>query len=128
MASSESQTGAQTSPGSSQASHDVVHAGIINPDLDLDALAVSFAEDGVLQIEQGLRPQVADLLHDCLSEQVPWALAYRDHSGPRKLWSEELEAMSEADKNKLDSEIYWPVEQQVGPGSGQCCSYTKLFP
>jgi Rps23 Pro-64 3,4-dihydroxylase Tpa1-like proline 4-hydroxylase len=112
MASSESQTGVQTTTGSSQDPHDLVRAGLINPDLDLGALALAFAEDGVLQIEQGLRPQVADLLHDCLSQQVPWALAYRDQSGPRKLWSEELAAMNETDRNKLDSEIYEIAKQE----------------
>lgn len=86
--------------------HQVVREGMINPQLDLPALAERFAADGILQIEQALRPQVAELLHDCLAKQVPWALAFRDPSGPRKLWSEELAEMNEADRQALDYQIY----------------------
>ncbi|MDZ4729674.1 MAG: 2OG-Fe(II) oxygenase family protein [Xanthomonadales bacterium] len=91
---------------SSMDAHQVVREGMINPKLDLPALAERFAADGLLQIEQALRPQVAELLHDCLAKQVPWALAFRDPSGPRKLWSEELAAMNQADREALDDQIY----------------------
>ena len=92
--------------GGSTDPHQVVRQGMINPELDLDALAIEFAETGVLQIENALRPDVADLLHDCLANQVPWALAFRDQDGPRKLWSEELARMDVAKLKALENEIY----------------------
>jgi Rps23 Pro-64 3,4-dihydroxylase Tpa1-like proline 4-hydroxylase len=59
----------------------------------------------VTQVEQALRPEVADLLYDCLAREVPWALTFRDRSGPRKLWAEELAAMDVAARVELDREI-----------------------
>jgi len=79
--------------------------GLLSRDLDLEALGLAFAESGVLQIDQALRPQIADLLHYCLDQEVPWALAFRDKSGARKLWADELEAMSAEERRALDEEI-----------------------
>jgi Rps23 Pro-64 3,4-dihydroxylase Tpa1-like proline 4-hydroxylase len=86
--------------------HQLLRAGMINPQLDIASLAARFAADGVLQVESALRPEVADLLHHCLDQQVPWSLAFRDASGPRKLWSEELAAMDIASRQSLDEEIF----------------------
>jgi SM-20-related protein len=82
--------------------HAVIRSGLLSPGLDLPALATVFAEDGVLQIEDALRPEVADALHACLAQQVPWSLAFRDADGPRKLWAEELAAMNHAAHADLD--------------------------
>jgi Rps23 Pro-64 3,4-dihydroxylase Tpa1-like proline 4-hydroxylase len=79
--------------------------GLLNPDLDLEALALAFSNDGVIQIENALRPDAAALLHDCLATEVPWALTFRDPSGPRKLWSEELAALDPAARSALDQQI-----------------------
>lgn len=86
--------------------HELVGHGLLNPDLDLEALGVVFAEQGKLQVENALRPEVADALHHCLHEQVPWALAYRDSYGPQKLWAEELQALSPQARQQLDDEIH----------------------
>jgi Rps23 Pro-64 3,4-dihydroxylase Tpa1-like proline 4-hydroxylase len=92
--------------------HQVIRAGMINPQLDLPALADRFAAEGRLQIDHVLRTEVADLLHGCLAYEVPWALAFRDPSGPRKLWSEELAAMDEASREALDEEIFRIARQE----------------
>jgi len=79
--------------------------GLLDPGLDLQALALAFAEDGVIQVEQALRPEVADILHDCLDREVPWSLAYRDSSGPTKLWAEELAALDADARAALEADI-----------------------
>lgn len=79
--------------------------GLLDPGLDLQALALSFAEDGVIQVEQALRPEVADILYHCLDREVPWSLAYRDSSGPRKLWAEELAVLDADARAALDADI-----------------------
>lgn len=85
--------------------HEFLRAGLINPELNLPSLAEQFARDGMVQVEQALRPRVAEILHDCLATKVPWSLAFRDGSGPRKLWSEELAGMAKASLEALDQEI-----------------------
>jgi Rps23 Pro-64 3,4-dihydroxylase Tpa1-like proline 4-hydroxylase len=85
---------------------------MINRNLDLPALAGEFAANGVLQIHDALRPEIANLLHDSLANEVPWSLAFRDRSGPRKLWSEELAAMDAASRSALDDEIHAIAREQ----------------
>ena len=87
------------------ASHELIRRGLLNPSLDLIALATEFAAEGVLQVENALRPAVADMLHHCLANEVPWALAFRDAGGARKLWAEEIEAMTPDQRAELDQEI-----------------------
>jgi SM-20-related protein len=83
----------------------IVNAGLLNPDLDLDALATEFAEQGRLQIEDALRPEVADILFNCLHQEVPWCLTFRDRAGPRKMWPQELAALSPHDREDLEQQI-----------------------
>jgi Rps23 Pro-64 3,4-dihydroxylase Tpa1-like proline 4-hydroxylase len=83
----------------------ILRQGLLNPALDLASLAVAFADEGLVQIEQALRPEVADLLHQTLARDVPWSLAYRDATGPRKLWAEELAALDTDARKALDAEI-----------------------
>jgi len=79
--------------------------GLLSGDLDLQALALDFAATGVTQVEQALRPEVADLLHDCLAREVPWALTFRDRSGPQKIWNEDLLALDVGARAQLDDQI-----------------------
>ncbi len=85
--------------------HEVLRRGLLNPELDIGALATAFQDEGRLQIEDALRPEVAELLYQCLHHQVPWSLAFRDRDGPRKLWAEELAAMTEAESEAMNTRI-----------------------
>jgi Rps23 Pro-64 3,4-dihydroxylase Tpa1-like proline 4-hydroxylase len=87
---------------------------MLNPELDLEALALAFAERGRLQIENALRPEVADILFDCLDGQVPWSLAYQEQAGPKKLWAEELEAMDAEQKRLLNERIHDNARETFG--------------
>lgn len=112
MVISDSQSTARTAIQADNQAHQLVRAGMLSKDLDLLALAEQFAADGVLQVQHALRPEVADLLHDCLARQVPWSLAFRNESGPHKLWSEELAGMDQASRAALDEEIYAIARRQ----------------
>jgi SM-20-related protein len=112
MVISDSQSAVEAATQSNLQAHHLVREGMLSRELDLAALAGQFAADGVLQVRQALRPEVADLLHDCLDRQVPWSLAYRDESGPRKLWSEELATIDRSGREALDEQIYAIARQQ----------------
>lgn len=86
--------------------HELISQGVLNPDLDIPALAEEFQANGRIQIENALRPEVARVLRRCLGEKVPWELAFRDRSGSRKLYTNELAAMSPAQMDALGNEIY----------------------
>lgn len=89
-----------------QRAHDELRRGLLSPALDLPALADAFAERGYVQIEDALRPEVAAILHDCLANQVPWCLAFKDRSGARKMWPDELAALGADGRTELDEVIH----------------------
>ncbi len=59
--------------------HRILNQGLLNPALDPEQLGREFRQQGYLQITDALRPEVADILYECLREKVPWSIAYRDH-------------------------------------------------
>lgn len=50
---------------------------MLNPDLDLPALAAGFARRGRLQVRDILEPATAGAVHDCLAREVPWSFTCR---------------------------------------------------
>lgn len=49
-----------------------------NPDLDIAALAASFADKGRVQVRDVFVPACADEIYRCLLQDVPWSLAYNE--------------------------------------------------
>lgn len=54
---------------------------MLNPTLDVPALAALFQRKDRIQIRDVLIPEAAARLHDCLENEVPWGVAYVDASG-----------------------------------------------
>jgi Rps23 Pro-64 3,4-dihydroxylase Tpa1-like proline 4-hydroxylase len=53
---------------------------LINPSLDLGALRSAFQRDGRVTINDVLRPDFAQAVHDCLAgDAIPWRLAFYRH-------------------------------------------------
>ena len=52
---------------------------MLNPDLDVAALATELAENGKIQIADVFRGDVADSLHQCLRDEIPWRLSCYDN-------------------------------------------------
>jgi Rps23 Pro-64 3,4-dihydroxylase Tpa1-like proline 4-hydroxylase len=80
--------------------------GLTNPDLDRKQLAEAFARDGKVRIADVLRPDFADALFRCLTNDVPWRLMYYNHGarGPEvvgRLFPEQRAAMSQADTEAM---------------------------
>ena len=69
--------------------------GILNPAIDMADCQQKLQQRGWVVISDALRAEVADLLRQTLTNNMPWSLAYKDSSGEsRKIWSEELAQMS----------------------------------
>lgn len=83
----------------------VLENGLLNPALDLAALAARFEQTGRLRIDNALRPEVAEFLRETLENQVPWYIAFRDASGKRKLAESEWDALDEAGRQRMRAEI-----------------------
>ena len=83
----------------------VLEQGLLNPRLDIEALALKFAERGRIRIDNALRPEVAEFLRTTLENDVPWYLAFRDGSGDRKLSQAEWDALDPAERKRIDAEF-----------------------
>lgn len=84
----------------------VLEQGLLNPELDLAAYAERFQRDGRVQIENALRPEVAEFLYQVLNEQVPWHLAFRSRDGSQELPPSQWRNMSVQQRQQMEQEIF----------------------
>ena len=71
---------------------------MLNPDLDLAALANRFADRHRLVVPDVFEPGYAERIHDALAGNLPWRLSFRDNrlpgkSGQKSLTREEFAAL-----------------------------------
>lgn len=74
------------------------HRRVIDPGIDLEYWRAELARRTRVQIPGWLAPQVAEDLHRCLAEDVPWGLAHRTADGPV---STRAEALDDAGRERL---------------------------
>lgn len=74
-------------------------------DLDTTAPAARLAQTGRAQVQGLLQPDAAAGLHACLAGQVPWGLAFMEDGRPRTLRSEDLRALTAAQRAELGARI-----------------------
>lgn len=58
---------------------------MLNPSLDIPALATEFRRKNRVQIRNALVPEVAGRLYRCLKDEVPWGVAYVDAAGKSQI-------------------------------------------
>jgi len=58
---------------------------VLNPSLDIPALATEFRRKNRVQIRNALVPEVAGRLYRCLEDEVPWGVAYVDAAGKSQI-------------------------------------------
>lgn len=83
----------------------LLDAGLLNPGLDLAGLARSYAEHSRIQIDNALRPDVAEFLHQELLHRTPWSLAWRSRDGHQKTPLREWEAMPSDKRERWQREF-----------------------
>jgi Rps23 Pro-64 3,4-dihydroxylase Tpa1-like proline 4-hydroxylase len=79
---------------------------VINSELNLAHWRDELVRHGRAQIDHFLQPDAAALLRQCLTEQVPWTLAYREDSQSRVLGHGELAALGAAGEQALLQRCY----------------------
>lgn len=83
---------------------------MINPELNLDRHRQLLALAGRVQIGEFLRNEVAERLHQCLREQVPWTLALR--------CGEQSRTIAHAEWAALDADARAALLQETQRGVG----------
>ena len=83
---------------------------MLNPALDIDALAAEFRERRRIRIGDAFLPEVANALHACLHDEIPWRLSCYDNrregkETALKLTPEHVSAMSPEQRQSLQREI-----------------------
>lgn len=78
---------------------------MLNPDLDISALAAHFAQHARVQIPDLLDAAYADALENCLKTEVPWGLSVLENGEGRTYRAEELQQMEGPDWRRLMQEV-----------------------
>lgn len=78
---------------------------MLNPTLDVAALAEEFSRNRRIQIPDVLVPEAAEELHRCLAKQVPWGVAYIDGEEYKILTADKIAAFTLADWSDLNRRV-----------------------
>jgi len=78
---------------------------MLNPALDIRALAEEFGHANRIQIRDVLTTDVAERLYQCLDREVPWGLAYIDGEEYKILQADALANFSQADWTALNERV-----------------------
>jgi len=90
---------------------------MLNPLLNVAALADEFRQRGRIRIDEILVPEAAAALHACLAREIPWRLSCYDNrrppaERPLKLRREQLAAMAPAHRQALQTEVLSQARDQ----------------
>jgi Rps23 Pro-64 3,4-dihydroxylase Tpa1-like proline 4-hydroxylase len=90
---------------------------MLNPNLDVAALATELAEQGKIQIADVFRADVADSLHQCLRDEIPWRLSCYDNTlegtdRAKKILQATLSTMSREQQSEFQQEILRQARDQ----------------
>ena len=87
---------------------------MLNPNLDLAALAQAYKARNRIQIRDLLQPIPAEDLHKMLAQTTPWKLVYYDQGNVVALTSDELQALSPQDRAQRIAGVYSNARNNFG--------------
>lgn len=87
---------------------------MLNPDLDVEALAAEFAKDQRLRISNALTDDVAGRIGDTLLNKVPYELAYVVNGQNMSISLEQLAAMTPQQRRDLFTALYAEASRGIG--------------
>ncbi len=79
---------------------------LLNAGLNVPELALQFQRARRLVIPDVLAPSTAEQIHDCLTRDVKWGLAYRDAEGTQLMDRARLDALSLPERSSLEQKIH----------------------
>ena len=74
---------------------------VLNPDLDLKPIIEEYRDTGLAYATDYLYPPLAEEIHQCLVNDVPWCFYSSNFEKDKDITPEQLDAMSPAEKEKL---------------------------
>jgi SM-20-related protein len=95
-----------------------MHNGrMLNPGLDVAALAAEFSGAGRIVVRNVFEPDFAERVHACLRDEVPWRLSVYDNRRPAKeralkLTASELDRMGPQARTSLQREVFRQANTQ----------------
>ncbi|MFZ5843518.1 MAG: 2OG-Fe(II) oxygenase [Pseudomonadota bacterium] len=83
-----------------------------NPAVDWSGCKERLLRTGRVQVHDVLRPEIAARLHECLSNEVPWDVAFRDGGKSRTLRADVWRSMPGAQRIALHQRVCTEARQQ----------------
>jgi len=84
----------------------------LNPALDTDAIRDRFAATGRAQIRNVLSEESAQRFLTCLTQELPWRLAYNDGANALELTREQMAQMTPQDQSQLMNLVFERASRQ----------------
>lgn len=78
---------------------------MLNPQLDVPALAAQFKIKHRIQVRNALQPEIADRLLYCLEHEVPWGVAYLEGKEPALIMADTLTGYTQTDWHNLHRKV-----------------------
>lgn len=82
-----------------------VAAGWLNPAIDWPSYRQELALRGRVQVRDVFRPELAERFAQCLRNEVPWGIAYRQHDANKLISAEQWRAMPLSERNALHQQV-----------------------
>ena len=77
----------------------------LNPGLDTGALAAAYRADQRLQVRDLLTERSAGAIHDVLTRETPWGLAWKGANAPTRLRREEIARLTPQQQQDMTAEL-----------------------
>jgi Rps23 Pro-64 3,4-dihydroxylase Tpa1-like proline 4-hydroxylase len=87
---------------------------MLNPDLDIDALATAYRAHNRILIRDVLQAAPAEDLHNVLARQTPWKLAYYDQGQTVILSPEEMQRLTPQERAQRIAAVYERARDNFG--------------
>jgi len=87
---------------------------MLNPDLDREALAAKWREDGRLRIENVLQPEIAERIHSALKSSVPFRYIMNIEGKNETRTPEEMRDLKPEELRETQAKIFGAASKGVG--------------
>lgn len=94
---------------------------MLNPDLDREALAAKWQEDGRLRIENILQPDIAERIYNACKSNVPFRYVTNFDGTTNTRTPEEMGALKPEELREMQSKVYGAAARGIG---FYYCGYT----
>ena len=87
---------------------------MLNPDLDIEALAAEYRQDDRIRIPNIFRTDVAERVRECCLSQVPFDFIFHQDGQNRVMSAQEMSALNSSQQKSMEQKVMQDASKGVG--------------